>query len=72
MGVDKMGVRARIVVKDVAVGPKAKNPAIFSPTPCAESIKVAAHIFLSWDHGAGMESVRYALDAKKEKILPDM
>ena len=52
MGVDKMGVRARIVVKDVAVGPKAKNLEIFSPTPCAESIKVAAHIFLSWDHGA--------------------
>ena len=38
---DKWGVRARIVVKDVAVGPKAKTLGISSPTPSAESIKVA-------------------------------
>ena len=38
---DKMGVRARIVVKHVAVGPKAKTFGISSPTPSAESIKVA-------------------------------
>ena len=38
---DKWGVRARIVVKDVAVGPKAKTLGFSSPTPSAESIKVA-------------------------------
>ena len=38
---DRLGVRARIVVKDVAVGPKAQTLGISSPTPSAESIKVA-------------------------------
>ena len=40
----ELGVRSRIVVKDVANGPKAKAMGISSPTPAAESIKTAIAI----------------------------